>query len=131
MNRGPAALPAFSILAALLIILQLLAPAASFASAHTTGHVVAKTQSGSRPSGVASRDTVITCHDTEPPGDSTGPVRTRDRQRTSGNPGVSEHPLPADRASTTLRPATTGSADSSTAGSSIAHSLTALQVFRC
>ncbi len=131
MNRGPSALPAFSMLGALLIVLQFLAPAASFASAHTARHVVAKDQSGTKPSGAASRDQVITCHETELPGDPTGPLRARGRQRTSDYPGVSEHPLPAHRASTTLRPATPGSAASPTARPSIARSLTALQVVRC
>ncbi|MFD3728117.1 hypothetical protein [Streptomyces sp. NPDC058671] len=122
---------AFAILAPVLIALQLLTSLPSFASAHTPRHAVATAPFGAPPSGTASYDETATCHDPGPPGDPTGPLRTRDRQRTADNPPASERPIPPHRASAAPRPGTPASADPPPAGSSGARSLTALQVFRC
>ncbi|MET9949973.1 hypothetical protein ABZ135_00295 [Streptomyces sp. NPDC006339] len=86
---------------------------------------------GTKPSGTTWHDEIAGCQDTAVPEDPTGPLRTRDRQRTADHPGMSERPSPDHRVSTAPGPATPGSAAPHAARSSNAHSLTALQVFRC
>ncbi|MFE9740633.1 hypothetical protein [Streptomyces sp. NPDC006477] len=122
---------AVAILAPVLAALQLLISLPSFASAHTARHVVAKAPFGTKPSGAAAYDETVVCRDAEAPGDPTGPLRTRDRQRTTDNPPASERPIPPRRAAAAPRPGTPGSAERLPARSSGARSLTALQVFRC
>lgn len=130
MQRAMTAWTAVAILAPVLAALQLLASLPSFATAHTARHVVAKAPFGTKPSGAAYDETVA-CRDAEAPGDPTGPLRTRDRQRTADNPPASERPIPPRRAAAAPRPGTPGSVERHPARSSGARSLTALQVFRC
>lgn len=85
MFRGTTARTMVSILAAALLSLQVFAYTASFASAHTTRHTVAKGQPGIKPSGKALRDEIVTCRDAAHHGDPTGPLRTRDRPRTAAD----------------------------------------------
>ncbi|MBT2442774.1 hypothetical protein J7E93_22215 [Streptomyces sp. ISL-36] len=131
MRRSATARSVFSILAAVLVALQLLTPTTSFASAHTARHAVAKAHAGINPSGQALRAEIATCPDADRPGDPTGPLRTRDRQRTADNPGMSERPSPAHPTSAAPEPATPGSVRHHAPRSSRSHSAAALQVFRC
>ncbi|WP_123450544.1 hypothetical protein [Streptomyces sp. PanSC19] len=119
-----------SILAVLLVVLQLLTTA-SFAAAHAPPHTVAEAPFGTKPSGATPHDEVVTCRDAELPGDPIGPPRTRDRHRTADKPAASERPSPPRSAPTAPRPPTRGAADPSPARSPGLHSTAGLQVFRC
>jgi hypothetical protein len=131
MHRGTTARTVVSFLAAALLALQLFAPTASFASAHTTRHAVAKAQPGIKPSGKALRDEAITCHNAGRPGDPTGPLRTRDRHRTAAHPAAPKRPSPAHHTSAAPEPVAPGAAHHRASRSPRAHTPAALQVFRC
>ncbi|UGY91914.1 hypothetical protein [Streptomyces gobiensis] len=133
MFRGTTARTVVSILAAVLLGLQVFAPTASFASAHTARHAVAKSQPGIKPSGKALRDEIVTCRDASRHGDPTGPLRTRDRYRTAADcaPEASDRPHLRQGASKAGEPGTSRTAHHRTSRASAAHSLPALQVFRC
>jgi hypothetical protein len=141
MYRGTTARTVVSILAAVLLALQLFAPTASFASAHTPREVEAKAQSGAEPSGMSSRpgttfgkalrDEIATCRAGHH-GSPTGPLRTRDRFH-STDPAPSAHERPLLRHIPPRAPArvTPGVAHERTSRSSTSHTPAALQVFRC
>ncbi|MFC3574696.1 hypothetical protein ACFOZ0_15715 [Streptomyces yaanensis] len=131
MARGTTVRFALTILSAVLLALQLFAPTASVASAHST-HVTA---AGS-PEPVASKrtdgaDEVVTCGDLEHSAGPTGPLRTRDRHRTAAD-SVPEPPalvlLAHDEPA--ARPPAARPAALRVSRSSTAHSPAALQVFR-
>lgn len=141
MFRGATARTVVSVLAAVLLALELFAPSASFASAHTDRHIEVKAQSGIQPSGKACagtklsakalRDEIVNCRDTGQHGGPTGP-RTRDRLRTAdAAPEAPERPLLMQDPSAAHEPVGPGAAPHRTSRSSTAHSPAALQVFRC
>jgi len=120
-----------TILSAVLLALQLFAPTASFASAHSTTHASAPKVAGA--AAVAKRgDEIVTCggleHSTVP----NGPLRTRDRHRLAAD-SAPEPPARALLRYDTTAPAPTGAGVTAhhLPRSSTAHSPAALQVFRC
>jgi len=140
MLRGKTARLLFTLVATALLALQLFAPTASFASAHTlhapTAKVPAVSKSGGKneyAAGIADEVTaeIVTCGEDDHTGAPTGPLRTRDRNRAVAD-SPSEPPV--------LVLLTCGSTNGLTAAravpyrasrSSTAHSPAALQVFRC
>nr|WP_149827180.1 hypothetical protein [Streptomyces tailanensis] len=142
MFRGATARTVVSVLAAVLLALQLFTPSTAFAFAHTARHIEAKAQSGIQPSGKAprtgtklsakaSRDEIVNCRDTGRHGGPTGPRCTRDRLRTAVcAPEAPERQLRHDP-SAAHDSAGPGAAHHRTSRSSTAHSPAALQVFRC
>ncbi|WP_411147462.1 hypothetical protein [Streptomyces sp. A30] len=132
MFRGTTSRTVVSILAAVLLGLQLFAPTAAFASAHTARHAVAKGQPGIKHSGKALRDEIVTCRDAGQQGDPTGPLRTRDRYRTAAGsaPEARDHPHLRQGASKAGEPSPPRAAHHRISRSSAAHSPAALQVFR-
>jgi hypothetical protein len=132
MFRGTTARTVVSLLAAVLLALQFFAPTASFASAHTARHAMAKDQSGIKHSGKALRDEHVTCRDSGSVGDPTGPLRTRDRHRTADSaPQAPDRPLLRHCTWGIPEPATPGAAHLGPSRRAAAHSPAALQVFRC
>ncbi|MEU7297111.1 hypothetical protein AB0A76_28565 [Streptomyces exfoliatus] len=133
MFRGATARTLVSILASVLLGLQVLAPTSSFASAHTAPHVVTKSQPGTKPPGQAPRDEIATCRDAGHHGDPTGPLRTRDRHRTADDsaPGALDRPYPRQETSRAGEPGTPRTAPRRTSRSTTAHSPAALQTLRC
>ncbi|MDL5204409.1 hypothetical protein [Streptomyces sp. ALI-76-A] len=130
MFRGTTAWAALAILTAALLALPFFAPTAAFATAHTPRQAEAKAQPGIKLPGKALRDETATQRHCAPAGDPTGPLRTRDRQRTvevalagperptqAQDPSAAPHPVPGGTPRLS-RPPT-------------AHSPAALQVFRC
>lgn len=133
MFRGTTARTVVSILAAVLLGLQVFASTASFASAHTARHAAAESQPGIKPSGTALRDEIATCRDAGPDGNPTGPLGARDRHRTAADcaPEMPDRPHLTQRASKANEPGTPRTAHHRTSRSSTAHCPVALQVFRC
>ncbi|MGN9758123.1 hypothetical protein [Streptomyces sp. SD31] len=133
MFRSATARTVASILAAVLLGLQVFASTASFASAHTARHAVAKGQPGIKPSGKALRDETVTCRDAGRHGDPTGPLGTRDRHRTAADcaPEAPDRPHLRQGASKADEPGTPRTAHHRTSRASTGHSPAALQVFRC
>ncbi|MDN0197348.1 hypothetical protein [Streptomyces sp. S.PNR 29] len=132
MFRGTTARTVVSLLAAVLLALQFFAPTASFASAHTARHAVAKGQPGIKPSGQSLRDEHVHCRDAGSAGDPTGPLRTRDRHRTADSaPEAPERPLLRPCAWTAPEPAAPGATHLRTSRWPTDHTPAALQVFRC
>ncbi|WUH26522.1 hypothetical protein OG800_13250 [Streptomyces sp. NBC_00445] len=131
MLRGTTTRTVGAALAAVLLALQFFAPSASFASAHTVGHVEAKAQPGSKLSPKAPRDGILALRDVSCSGDPTGPQHTRERNRSLvAWPGAQERPLVAPGA-TAAHPTVPRAVQCRTARSSTTHSPAALQVFRC
>jgi hypothetical protein len=142
MYRGTTARTVVSILAAVLLALQLFAPTASFASAHSLSQAEAKAQPGTKPSGLSSRpghtspgkalrDETASCR-VGHHGDPTGPLRTRDRSHTTDlAPSGAELPLRRHIRPTGPEPVRPGAAHDRTSRSSASHTPAALQVFRC
>ena len=124
MSRGTTVRTLFVLLAAVLLALQLSAPATAFASAHTTHSV-----------GPQSEAEFVTCGKALHPGNPTGPLRTRDRIRVADH--VPQTParslLCRDPAAYHENPSHSAApaAHHRTTRSSTAHSVAALQVFRC
>ena len=142
MYRGTTARTVVAVLAAALIALQLFAPTASFATAHTHSQAKAKAQPGTKPSGTSSRpghkssgkalrDEMATCRAGQH-GDPTGPLRTRDRSHTTDSaPSAPERPLRRDIRPTVPEPARPGAGPHRASRSAAAHTPAAQQVFRC
>jgi hypothetical protein len=143
MHRGTTARTVVSLLAAVLLALQLFAPAASFAVAHTPSQAEAKAHSGTKPSGTASRpgitfagqalrDEIATCRSGHH-GDPTGPLRTRNRSHAADStpPAPDRTPLSRHIPPTAAEPAGPGTAHRHSPRSSASHTPAALQVFRC
>ncbi|MEU9186730.1 hypothetical protein AB0D14_19710 [Streptomyces sp. NPDC048484] len=124
MRRGTTARTLFALLAAVLLALQLSAPATAFASAHTTQLI-----------GPEAESEFVTCADTMHSHGPTGPLRTRDRIR------ATDHVVPTSVRPLLWKVVTVGHEDPShtaapaahhrTTRSSTAHSTAVLQVFRC
>ncbi|MFI6855209.1 hypothetical protein [Streptomyces sp. NPDC050416] len=142
MHRGTTARTVVSLLAAVLLALQLFAPTASFASAHTSSEVEAKAQVGTEPSGKASRpgtklsgkalrDEIANCRAGHHRGP-TGPLRTRDRfHSTDSAPSAPDRHLLRHIPPTAPDRVTPGVAHERTSRSSASRTPAALQVFRC
>ncbi|MFF6912089.1 hypothetical protein [Streptomyces sp. NPDC012466] len=141
MFRGTTVRTVVSVIAAALFALQLFAPTASFASAHTHGQAEANAQPGTKPSGKSSRpghkllgkalrDETATCRAGHH-GDPTGPLRTRDRSHTASAPTAPERPLHRHILPTTPEAAGPAAAHHRTSRSSTSHTPAALQVYRC
>lgn len=133
MFRGTTARSVISFLAAALLALQLFAPSASFASAHTTREAVAKAPTGADPAGRALRTETVSCHDAGRPGDPTGPLRPRDRHRATaaGAPQAAERPLTSRPTPAVSDPAPPDPGHRRPSRPSTDRTPAALQVFRC
>ncbi|MEU9638756.1 hypothetical protein AB0D80_30835 [Streptomyces tendae] len=133
MYRRTAARTVVAILTPVLFALQLFAPTASFASAHTSGDAVAHARPGTIPSGTASHDESVTCREGGRPGGPTTEPRVRDRHRTTAAPqsGSPRHPLARQAAPAAPDAATSGRATEHRPRSRTDHAPAALQVFRC
>ncbi|MEU1270705.1 hypothetical protein [Streptomyces sp. NPDC005799] len=130
MFRGTTARAVLALLATALLALQLFAPNASFAAAHTARHAVAKDLPGTKPSGKALRDESATHGDCGLSGDPTGPLRTRDRHVNTGcTPEDPERPLLGEDPASAREPAAPRAPHPSRPSTS--RSPAALQVFRC
>lgn len=142
MYRGTTVRTMVSILAAVLLALQVFAPTASFASAHTPREVEAKAQPGTEPSGASTRpgtklsgkalrDEIANCRAGHPQGP-TGPLRTRDRFHSADSaPSAPDRPLLRHIPPTAPERVPPGVAHERTSRSSTSHTPAALQVFRC
>lgn len=142
MFRGRTASTVIAVLATALLALQLFAPTAVFATAHTQSQVEAKAQPGTQPSGTTSRpghkssgkalrDETATCRAGHH-GDPTGPLRTRDRSHTADSaPSAPERPLRRHIQPAVPEPVGPGAAHHHASRSSMSHTPAALQVFRC
>jgi hypothetical protein len=132
MFRGTKTRTAISLLAALMLALQLFAPTASFASAHTARHAEAKTEPRNKPRGAAQRDEYVTCGDGGRHHDPSLPLRTRDRHRIADSgPQGPERPLLAVDPTGPREPETRVTSRHQAPRSLTAHTPAALQVFRC
>ncbi|WP_030381348.1 MULTISPECIES: hypothetical protein [unclassified Streptomyces] len=145
MARGTTVRLAFTLLSAVLLALQLLAPTASSASAHASplsgpSHL---TSSGTAPAYAGERTTapdrradteeeIATVGDTDSPTSRTAPLRTRDRHRTTVDtpPHAPARALLAHGAPDPA-PAVTASGSVRMSRSSTTRAPAALQVFRC
>ncbi|WP_030838844.1 hypothetical protein [Streptomyces sp. NRRL S-475] len=142
MFRGTTARTVIAVLATALLALQLFAPTASFATAHTHSQAEAKAHPATKPSGTSSRpghkssgkalrDETATCRAGQH-GDPTGPLRTRDRSHTADSaPSAPERPLRKDIRPTAPEPVRPGAGHHRASRSSMSHTPAALQVFRC
>ncbi|MFF7733400.1 hypothetical protein [Streptomyces sp. NPDC007984] len=142
MHRGRTAWTVIAVLAAALLALQLFAPTASFATAHTHSQAKAKAQPGTHPSGTPSRpgrkpigkalrDETATCRSGHH-GDPTGPLRTRDRSHTAGfAPSAPQRPLHRHLRPADPEQARPGAARHHASRSPASHTPAALQIFRC
>ncbi|MFJ9964711.1 hypothetical protein [Streptomyces avermitilis] len=130
MVRGTTVRFVLTILSTVLLALQLLAPTASSAAAHSTTRASAPTVSDGF---IAKRaDEVASCGESEHPPGPTGPLRTRDRH---GSATTSAFAPPVlvfmGYGSPATHPTEVGAEPHRTSRSSTAHSPAALQVFRC
>ncbi|GAA3919007.1 hypothetical protein GCM10023084_81690 [Streptomyces lacrimifluminis] len=132
MFRGATARTVISLLAAALLTLQLFAPAASFASAHTARHAEAKAEPRNKPRATALRDEYVTCGDGGRHHHPSLPLRTRDRHRVADSgPQVPERPLLAVDPTSPHEPETRVTSRHQAPRSLTAHTPATLQVFRC
>ncbi|BBC32119.1 uncharacterized protein SGFS_034130 [Streptomyces graminofaciens] len=124
---------AVSALAAVLLALQLFAPTASFAAAHTLRNVMAKAEPGKALKAKPVRDTVVTYRKCDHSEDPTGPLRTRDRHRAVAHtvPGEPARPLLGENPAAASEPERPSARHHRTSRSLAAHTPAALQVFRC
>jgi hypothetical protein len=144
MLRGKTTRFLFMLVATALLALQLFAPTASFASAHTfhspAAKVPAVTKTGARnetasevSDEISARIAAetVTCGDADHSGGPTGPLRTRDRHRAVVDSPTEPPLLVPLECDTAVDPGAAGAVRYRTSRSSIAHSPAALQVFRC
>jgi hypothetical protein len=133
MFRGTTARTVVPILAAVLFALQIFTPTVSFASAHTSGDVVANTGLGTTPAETAGHDETVTCHETDRPGNPTTAPRVRDRHRGTAapQPDAPQRPLLRHADPLVPDPGVPVRAGEHRPGSATDHSPAALQVFRC
>ncbi|MGW7468806.1 hypothetical protein ACWGJT_30125 [Streptomyces xantholiticus] len=120
-----------AVLAAVLLAVPFLAPAAPFAPAHAAHHAEAKAQSGIKSSGRALHDEAVTCRGAGCLGGLADPLRSLDR-----NCAADSAPQPPERTLMAQDPATDEPVERSAGhqrspGSSTAPFPTALQVLRC
>lgn len=135
MLRGTTTRTVISALAAVLLALQLFAPTASFAAAHSLGHIKVKAEPGNTPKAKPVREKAVTYRTCGHPEDPTGPVRTRDRQRhravihtVAGSPA---RPLLGENPAAVSEPERLSTRHHRPSRSLAAHTPAALQVFRC
>ncbi|KFG73115.1 hypothetical protein [Streptomyces mutabilis] len=133
MFRGTTARTVVPILAAVLFALLIFTPTAPFASAHTSGDVVAKTHLGTPLSETAGGHETVTCHETERPGNPTTAPRVRDRHRGTAapQPGTPKRTLLRHADPLVPEPGVSGRAGEHRPRGGTDHSPAALQVFRC
>ena len=127
MFRGTTARTRVPFPAAVLVVLLLFAPAASFAFAHTSRDAMANTHPGTTLSGTAPHDERAGCHDSGRSANAHDTTRVRDRHRTTTAPppGPPERPLAWTGGTASVRHADHRSRPSTD------HSPAALQVHRC
>lgn len=137
MLRGTTTRTVISALAAVLLTLQLFAPTASFAVAHTPGHIKTRAEPGNTPKAKPVREKAVTYRTCGHPEDPTGPLRARDRHRhrhraaihtVPGRPRVrcwGENPAAASE------PERLSTRHHRPSRPLAAHTPAALQVFRC
>ncbi|WP_172639322.1 hypothetical protein [Streptomyces tailanensis] len=137
MLRGTTTRTVISALAAVLLALQLFAPTASFAAAHTPGHAKAKAEPGNTPKANPVREKAVTYRECGHSEDPTGPLRTGDRQRAVIHtvPGSPARPLLGENPAAASEPERLSTRhhrpSRSLAASLAAHTPAALQIFRC
>ncbi|WP_338895504.1 hypothetical protein WBG99_07115 [Streptomyces sp. TG1A-60] len=131
--RGKTTRTVLSALTAVLFALQLFAPTASFAAAHTPGHVKAKAEPGNTLKAKPVRDKAVTYRTCAPSQDPTGPHRTHDRHRaiTHTVPGAPARPSLGENPPAASEPERSSTRHHRASRSPAAHTPAALQVFRC
>ncbi|UUU25586.1 hypothetical protein JIX55_38010 [Streptomyces sp. DSM 40750] len=131
--RGTTTRTVFSALAAVLLTLTFFTPTATFAAAHTLGHVKAKAKPGNTLDTKPVHDTAVTHRECTPSQDPTGPARTRDRHRavTHTVPGAPVRPSLGENPAAASEPERPSTRYHRASRSSAAHTPAALQVFRC
>ncbi|MFF9086703.1 hypothetical protein ACF1BE_09880 [Streptomyces sp. NPDC014991] len=130
MSRGATARTLLTLLGVTLFAFQLFTPAGTFASAHTAGQALAKTETGTHlsvPPAYDGTDAVRAPDRPQP----TGVPRVRDRHRGSASAWAQEDPLISGRAAGTAPHDPSGGRHRHARGASRAHTPAALQVFRC
>ncbi|MFB0615610.1 hypothetical protein [Streptomyces sp. AGS-58] len=131
MLRGKTARTLFALLGSVLLALQLFTPAGTFASVHTHGQALAKTETGTHLSVPPAHDGTETARTPLPPDRPAGVPQVRDRHRGPAAACAQEHPLISGRAAGTAPPDPSGGRHRHAPGASRAHTPAALQVFRC
>ncbi|MFC8065684.1 hypothetical protein [Streptomyces sp. NPDC057293] len=127
MFRGATARTRIPFPAAVLVVLLLFAPAASFAFAHTSRDAMANARPGTTLSGTAPYDERAGCHDSGRSANARDATRVRDRHRTTTAPP----PGPSERPLAWTEGAASGLHADHRSRPSTGHSPAALQVFRC
>ncbi|MBN0046867.1 hypothetical protein JS756_22685 [Streptomyces actuosus] len=134
MFRGKTARTLLPALAAALLVLQVFAPSASFASAHTSRHAEATTLPDIDPWTTTQGDESDAYRDCCPAGGrpgTGGPVAGRDRHRhTDPTPQAPDRPSP-DPTAAISRPTAPGASHARPSRSAADRSTAALQAFRC
>ncbi|MER6154668.1 hypothetical protein ABT147_03895 [Streptomyces sp. NPDC001868] len=131
--RGTTTRTVLSALAAVLLALMSFAPTASFAAAHTLGHVKAKAKPGNSLTAKPVRDKAVTHRVCTPSQDPTGPLRTRDRHRATTHtvPGAPARPPLGENPAAASEPERPSTRYHRASRSFTAHTPAVLQVFRC
>ncbi|UUU30165.1 hypothetical protein JIX56_09835 [Streptomyces sp. CA-210063] len=131
--RGTTTRTVLSALAAVLLSLTFFTPTASFAAAHTLGHVKAKAEPGNTLTAKPVRDKAVTYRTCAPSQDPTGPARTRDRHRTVSQtvPGAPARSPLGENPAAASEPERPSTRYHRASRSLTAHTPAALQVFRC
>jgi len=133
MLRGTTTRTVISALAAVLLTLQLFAPTASFAAAHTPGHIKTSAEPGNTPKAKPVREKAVTYRTCGHPEDPTGPLRARDRHRAAIHtvPGAHARPLLGENPAAASEPERLSPRHHRSSRPLAAHTPAALQVFRC
>ncbi|MFE3167329.1 hypothetical protein [Streptomyces sp. NPDC059224] len=130
MFRGTTARTVFPLLAAALLAVQLFAPAATFATAHTLRHVEAKAQPGPKPSAAFVRDDSHALLDRGRCGAPPSPPQAADRHRSATAGRADDRPSTARHTEAIPAPPAPATAHQRTPRASRTHAPAALQVFR-
>lgn len=133
MLRGTTTRTVISALAAVLFALQFFTPTATFAAAHTLGHVKAKAEPGNMLEAKPVRDKAVTFRKCGPSEDPPGPSRTRGRHRavTHTVPGAPARPSLGENPAAATEPERPSTRYHRASRPLTAHTPAVLQVFRC
>ncbi|AYN38821.1 hypothetical protein D9753_07720 [Streptomyces dangxiongensis] len=131
MFRGTTPRTLLALLGVALLAFQLFIPAGTFASAHTGGQALAKTETGTHLSALPAYDGADTVRTPDRPGRPASVPQVRDRHRGPASASAQERPLISGRTAGTAPHDPCGARHRHAPGASRAHTPAALQVFRC